>query len=173
MGNFERVILAALTVLSFQMSSFAQSSNSASASATIIVPISVAKLTDLNFGNISVSASMGGTVILGANGMRSIGGSGGVILPATTGTVAAASFNVSGAASFTYAITLPMAPVIITSGSNSMNVISFVSTPSSTGVFSTLGTQTLNVGATLVVSAGQAPGDYTNAMGIPVSVNYN
>jgi hypothetical protein len=173
MKNFGKVILGAAIVLGFSNSSFAQSTATASASATIITPISITKTIDLNFGNIAVSATTGGTVILDAAGTRTTGGAGGVTLPATTGTVAAASFDVAGAASFTYAITLPSSPVAITSGSNSMDVTSFVSSPSLTGTLSTSGTQTLTVGASLAVAAGQAPGNYTNATGIPVTVNYN
>ena len=39
--------------------------------------------------------------------------------------------------------------------------------------FITIGTQTLNVGATLNVTAAQPAGSYTNATGVPVTVNYN
>ena len=173
MKNFSKVILAAAVVIGFSNSSFAQSTATASASATIITPISITKTIDLNFGNVAVSATTGGTVILDPSGARTTGGGGGVTLPATTGTVAAASFDVAGAASFTYAITLPSTTVTISSGSNSMNVTSFTSSPASTGTLSTGGTQTLTVGATLAVAAGQAPGVYTNATGIPVTVNYN
>ena len=173
MKNITKVFVAATLALGFSNSSFAQSTATASASATIITPISITKTIDLNFGNIAVSATTGGTVILDATGSRTTGGGGGVTLPATTGTVAAASFDVAGAASFTYAITLPSSVVTITSGSNSMDVTSFTSIPSATGTLSTGGTQTLTVGATLAVAAGQAPGSYTNATGIPVTVNYN
>jgi hypothetical protein len=129
------------------------------------------KNVDLNFGNIAVSVSTGGTVTLVPSGTRSAGG-GGVTLPATSGTVAAANFTVSGNASYTYAITLPTT-VTISNGSHSMTVNGFTSSPSSTGAISTSGTQTITVGATLNVSAAQAPGTYTNAAAVPVTVNYN
>jgi hypothetical protein len=54
-----------------------------------------------------------------------------------------------------------------------MTVNTFTSSPSVTGALSTGGTQTLTVGATLNVAAGQAAGTYTNATGVPVTVNYN
>jgi hypothetical protein len=174
MKNISKVVLAAAVLIGFSNSSFAQATATASASATIITPISITKTIDLNFGNIAVSASTGGTVILDATGSRTTGGAGGVTLPATTGTVAAASFDVAGAASFTYAVTLPTSTVTISSGSNSMNVTAFTSSlTGSVGTLSSGGTQTFTVGATLAVAAGQAPGLYTNATAIPVTVNYN
>ena len=153
-------------------SSFAQATATAAASATIITPVSITKTVDMNFGNVAVSASNAGTAILAPGGTRTTGGAGGVTLPSTTGTVAAASFTVSGQASYTYAITLP-STATISSGSNTMTVNAFTSSPATTGALSTGGTQTLNVGATLNVTAGQAAGSYTNSTGVPVTVNYN
>ena len=127
----------------------------------------------MNFGNIAVSATAAGTVVLGTNSTRTTGGGGGVTLPATTGTVAAASFTVSGQAGYTYAITLPSSCTITDGSSNNMTVNGFTSTPATTGTLSSGGTDVLNVGATLNVSAAQVAGTYTNATGVPVTVNYN
>ncbi len=175
MKNFSKVIVAAaVSVFASATSSFAQASATASATATIVTPISIPKTVDMNFGNVAVSASASGTVVLSTAGARTTGGSGGVTLPATTGTVAAAEFTVSGQASYTYAITLPTATVVITDGaSHNMNVTAFTSSPSATGTLSGGGTQTLTVGATLNVSAAQFAATYTNATGLPVTVNYN
>ena len=165
------LVIAAIAIVSAN-SSFAQASATASASATIVTPISIAKVTDMNFGNVAVSATLAGTVILAPASTRTTGGAGGVTLPAVTGTVAAASFTVSGQATYTYAISLP-ATKTLTSGGNNMTVDNFTSTPSATGTLGAGGTQTLTVGATLNVAAGQAAGTYTNAAGVPVTVNYN
>jgi len=54
-----------------------------------------------------------------------------------------------------------------------MTVNAFTSSPSATGLLSSGGSQTLTVGATLNVAAGQMAGTYTNASGVPVTVNYN
>ena len=104
-------------------------------------------------------------------GVRSA--TGGVTLPATAGTVTAASFTVTGTAGYTYAITLPAVALTITSGGPSMTVDTWTSTPIATGTL-VAGTSTLTVGATLHVGALQAAGVY----GIPaetftVTVNYN
>jgi hypothetical protein len=165
------LIIAAIAIVSAN-SSFAQATATASASATIITPITIVKNIDMNFGNVAVSATLAGTVILAPAGTRTTGGSG-VTLPAVTGTVVAASFTVSGQATYTYGITLPVSCVITDAGSHTMTVNAFTSTPATTGALSGTGSQTLTVGATLNVSAAQAAGTYTNASGVPVTVNYN
>lgn len=113
-----------------------------------------------------------GTVILAPAGTRTL--TGGVTLPVTTGTVTAASFNVTGEGVYTYAITLPSTDHTITraSGSETMIVNAFTSTPSGTGAL-TGGAQTITVGATLNVGVSQVAGVYTNATGFDVTVNYN
>jgi len=172
MNNFSKVLATAAIAIAFSNSSFAQSTATASASATIITPITIVKNVNMDFGNVAVSASLAGTVVLAPAGTRSTGGAGGVTLPSTTGTVAGADFTVSGQASYTYAITLPSSATI-SSGSNTMNVNAFTSSPATTGTLSSGGTQDLKVGATLNVSAAQAAGLYTNSTAVPVTVNYN
>jgi len=172
MKNIVKVIATAAVVIAFTNSSFAQATATASASATIITPITIVKNVDMNFGNVAVSASLAGTVVLAPAGTRTTGGAGGVTLPSNTGTVAGADFTVSGQASYTYAITLP-ASATISSGSNTMTVNGFTSSPATTGTLSTGGTQDLKVGATLNVTAAQASGTYTNSTGVQVTVNYN
>jgi len=170
---FKAIVTTSVAVAAFATSSFAQASATAACNATIITPISISKTADMNFGNVAVSATVAGTVVLAPAGTRTTGGGGGVTLPSTAGTVSAAAFTVSGQASYTYAITLPTTCTITDGSSHSMTVNTFTSSPSSTGTLSTGGTQTLTVGATLNVSAAQAANTYTNAAGVPVTVNYN
>jgi hypothetical protein len=173
MKNVSKVFATAAVVLGFANSSFAQATATASASAIIITPITITKNVDMAFGNIAVSASSGGTVILAPAGTRTTGGAGGVTLPATAGTVAAADFTVAGTPDYTYAITLPGTVTLSDGSGHTMSVDGFTSTPSETGTLSSGGTQDLTVGATLSVTAAQASGTYTNATGVPVTVNYN
>lgn len=170
---FKSLAIASIAFVGLSTNANAQATATASASATIITPISIVKDVDMNFGNVAVSATIAGTAVLAPAGTRTTGGAGGVTLPATTGTVSAASFTVSGQASYTYAITLPTSCVITDGASHNMTVDNFTSTPSSTGLLSGTGSQVLNVGATLNVAAAQASGLYTNATGVPVTVNYN
>lgn len=161
-------IIAVLTLSA--LTANAQASASATASATIVGPIAITKITDMNFGNIAVTTA--GTVVLSTAGARSV--TGGASLPPTTGTVAAALFQVTGAQDYTYAITLPASHTIEDGASHSMVVDNFVSDPAGTGVL-TNGQQDLKIGATLNVGAGQAPGNYSSAggNGFEVTVNYN
>ena len=162
----------AFVVLFFGLAvtTFAQVSATAGATATVAAPIAITKVTDMSFGNITVQSGTGGTVILAPAGTRTK--TGGVSLPATTGTVTAASFTVTGETGYTYSITLPTGATTITSGSNNMSIDTWTSNPTSPGTL-TSGTSTLNVGATLTVDAGQAAGTYTSGTPFTVTVNYN
>lgn len=148
----------------------AQETATATATATIVTPISISKGVDMNFGNVAVQSSSAGTVVLTTAGVRSA--TGGVTLPATTGTITAASFTVTGTAGYTYSITLPASALTITSGGNTMTVSNFTSDPSGTGTL-TGGTQTVKVGATLNVGAAQAAGTYVSGTPFSVTVNYD
>src|SRR3954462_564540 len=132
MKNITKVLAIASILIAGSTASFAQATATASASATIITPISITKTVDMNFGNVAVSATIAGTTVLAPAGTRTTGGAGGVTLPATTGTVAAASFTVSGQGSYTYAITLPTSATITDAGSHTMTVNAFTSSPSAT-----------------------------------------
>ena len=150
---------------------FSQASATASATATIVTPISITKTVDMNFGNVAVTSN-GGTVVLATNSTRTL--TGGVTLPNVTGTVTAASFTVNGTADYTYAITLPSsATTIYNANLETMSVDGWASTPSATGTLDGTGAQTLNVGATLHVAAGQQEGVYTSSTPFTVTVNYN
>jgi hypothetical protein len=147
----------------------AQVSASANATVSLIAPLTLTKIIDMNFGNVAVGTSPG-TVILSPSGTREA--TGGVTLPVNTGSVAAASFTVTGATNYTFSISLPPSTVTLKSGSNSLTVGVFTSSPATTGTL-TGGTATLNVGATLTVPAGQAAGVYTTETPFTVTVNYN
>lgn len=164
-------MILAFLLIGINAAVFAQVTATANATATIVTPISITKTVDMNFGNVAVSGTSGGTVVLAPASTRT--STGGVTLPSTTGTVTAASFTVNGTANYTYAITLPSSSLTITSGSNTMSVTTFTSSPSATGTLDGTGAQTLNVGATLTVAAAQAAGVYTSASPFSVTVNYN
>lgn len=170
MTNFTKFFALAIVMIGLSSTSFAQESATATASATIITPISITKNVDMNFGNVSVQSTTGGTVVLATDNTRTR--TNGVTLPSfAVGTVSAAAFTVNGEEDYTYAITLPSS-VTIVSGLNDMVVDGFVSSPDATGVL-TLGTQSLKVGATLNVDAAQPAGTYTNTTDLTVTVNYN
>ncbi|WP_217602163.1 DUF4402 domain-containing protein [Chitinophaga sp. GbtcB8] len=160
-----------LGLMSLGISTKAQETASATATATIVTPIAITKDVDMNFGILSVQSTTGGTVVLTPAGVRTP--SGGVTLPVDNGTVTAASFTVTGLEDYTYNVTLPSSALTITSGSNTMTVTSFTSSPSGSNGTLTGGTETLNVGATLNVSAAQPAGTYVSGTPFNVTVNYN
>ena len=170
MKNITKIFAIALVVLGFATTSFAQVSATATATGTIITPISITNAGNMNFGNVAVSATAG-TVILAPASTRTI--TGGVTLPAVPGTVAAAHFAVTGTPNYTYAITLPSTATTVTSGANTMTVTAFTSNPGTTGTLSAAGTQTIDVGATLNIASNQAAGTYVSGTPFQVTVNYN
>jgi hypothetical protein len=169
MNKMIRFFALASVMLSFGAATFAQVSTTATATATIITPIAISKVLDMNFGNIAVNATPG-TVVLAPGSTRTV--TGGCTLPATAGTVTAASFTVTGLGTSTFSITLPSTPTTITSGVTTMTVDVFTSTPSPTGVLAG-GTATLLVGATLNVAGSQLAGVYVSGTPFTVTVNYN
>ena len=134
---------------------------------SIYTPITISKNVDLNFGKIQ-SSSIAGTVVLDPNGERS---SGVVILPSVRAKATAARFTISGQSDYTYTVSLSDS-CTIRSGSNTLIVSRFTSTPAAIGTLGS-GTQTLTIGATLNIPAAQPAGVYRNASGVEVTVNYN
>ncbi len=167
-------IVAIIAIVIFTLltgTTFAQATASATASATIVAQIGITSIDNMNFGNVAVSTNPG-TLILTAGGSISVTGR--VTLPKATGTIAPAKFAVTGEGAFAYSITLPHGDysIVRVSGSETMTVNTFTSSPSGTGTL-TSGAQTLKVGATLNVSGSQVAGVYTNAGKFNITVNYN
>jgi hypothetical protein len=171
MKQIAKFFTLAIILIAYTVTTFGQvgATTSATATATIITPITIASTTQMNFGNIAVNNTTG-TVDLSTGSGRTP--SGGVTLPTPTGTVTAAVFHVTGIVGATYSITLPTADYTISSGGNNMIVNGFVSSPATNGSLAT-GAEDISVGATLNVGASQPAGIYTNAVGFDVTVNYN
>lgn len=174
MKNRFKIAAFAFAMFGFSVVSNAQSTATATSTATIVTPITITKSADMNFGNVAVSATTGGTVVLAPASTRTK--TGGVTLPTTTGTVAAASFEVAGQTGYTYSITLPTTnhTISVAGTTNNMTVNTFTSTPATTGTLdATTGKQALTVGATLNVAAAQPAGTYVSGTAFDVTVNYN
>ena len=170
MKQIMKTLLLAFVMVSFSVVTFAQAT--ATATATIVTPIAISKTTDMSFGNLYASGSLG-TAVIDPSGTLSV--TGGVTQATPTGTVTAATFNVTGMANWTYSITLPAAANVISSGANNMDVDTWISSPTvgAGGQLDGTGAQTLSVGATLRVAAGQAAGTYVSGAAFTVTVNYN
>lgn len=129
--------------------------------------------TSLSFGSIVAGSSAGTAVVSPAGPQPPTGGV--TLIPSNPGT--AALFTVGGLNGATYSITLPPAlpnNITLTStvGGYKMTVDTFTSSPSGAGILdATTGKQSLAVGATLRVGAGQPPGLYKGAFSLTVAYN--
>lgn len=171
MKNFTKFLTISVLGLMCNLAAFSQVSATATATATVVTPIAISKTVDMNFGNVYVSATVPGTVVLAPAGTRTTTAGAGLAVPA--GPVAAASFTITGTAGVTYAITLPaVATTIDDNLGHTMTVDNFTSNPAGSGTL-TLGTSTLTVGATLNISAAQVTGTYVSDTPFTVTVNYN
>ena len=160
-----------IALIGFVVTANAQATATADAAATIITPISITKNTNLNFGNVAVSASTAGTAVISTAG--AVTGFLGVTIPTAGGSPTAATFTIDGEGTNGFSISFDNSSILLTkSGGGTMTVDNFVS---SLGASSSLvsGTKPLAVGATLNVGAGQAAGLYENTGDLSVTVNYN
>jgi hypothetical protein len=146
----------------------------ASASAKVMVPITIAKTADLAFGKFAVNGAAGGTVTVSTSGVRS--GSG-VYIPAAD-TTTAARFTITGEANASFSIDLGGPSTTLTGGGGSMTLtyasdLTGGNTTSGLATIGTLtsGTQILYVGGTLAVSGTQVAADYTGTVSATVLYN--
>ena len=146
----------------------------ASASATVMEPIVVAKMADLSFGRFSTGA--GGTITISTSGVRTASG---VVPAADGGSMTAARFVVTGSKDATYSITHGGTTSLSrTSGSETMVLTKFsdltaANATTGTATSGTLfnGAQSIYVGGTLTVAANQPPGDYTGVLSVAIEYN--
>jgi hypothetical protein len=164
-----KILALLVAMVGFSAASYSQT---VTASATIVTPVSVTGVDNLQFGNINASGS--GTVILSTTGSRTP--SSGITLPSILGDPKAAKFTVAGQANFTFSIQLPSSVTLNHSsgaGTGTMTVGTFTSDPATTGTLDGSGTKDVLVGATLTIGAAQAPGTYTSATPFTITVAYN
>jgi hypothetical protein len=182
--NFKQISCRALIAFGLVASAtgaMAQSSASANGTATanVIRPITITATRSLAFGNVVPGAAIG-TLVVDSAGAQSV--TGGVTQPGSQkGTVTSAQFTVGGEGNFTYTLTIPTAPVTISDGAttpNTMTVDTFTSDVATTagagrlsGAAGTAGTQTVSVGGTLNVGAGQTAGSYIGTFAVTVAYN--
>ena len=141
----------------------------ATASANVIKPIEIAKITDLAFGNIA-SGTADGAVIIGEDGTRT--SSGGVSLIDAGSVSTAASFDITGFADASFTIEVPSSVIIETAGgANQMVVNNFVSSLGANVILDVNGEAKVFVGATLNVSAQQEAGLYSGSFQVIVAYN--
>jgi hypothetical protein len=169
MKTIRKIIGSAIMLTAFMTGAKAQSTATASTTAILVTPISIAKTTDMHFGTVAASGTAGTVVLDYADGRTATGG---VTLPAGSTLQKTAVFTVTGEGTSGFSISIPGAPITLNSGGNSMTVSGFTDDLGASSSL-TAGSATIKVKATLNVGAGQASGTYTNASGLFVTVNYN
>ena len=136
---------------------------------TDLSQIEISNTKDLNFG--SMLATTAHNVVIGYNGSRS--GNNSYLINDTSNVPQAGEFVISnqGSSAKTVQISLPSSTTV-TNGSNSMTVSNFTSNqPLQSNVsVPANGSITVNVGATLAVTAGLPAGNYTGTYS--ATVNY-
>lgn len=151
--------------------SHAATTATASSTGYVVQPLSIAKTADLNFGKFIAGASLG-TVVVSTGNAQSV--TGGVsTTTAFAASAAAATFTVQDEPLATYAISYPNTSVLA-NGGNSLTLDTFTTAVGNGETVGTLpagGTQTLTIGATAHVAAGQLAGTYSGTF--DVMVNYN
>ena len=133
-------------------------------SAEIVSPISISDGASLNFGKV-ISDATGGTVIIAPNGDRSGTAQ---LMAASLNPAAAASFTVNAALDYTYNVTYNMS-TLLTSGTNTMVVGTFINELGEDARIGTGADETMTVGATLTVGADQAVGSYEGEVTVQVA----
>ncbi len=170
---FKLMLIAATTAAGVALSSGAAAADAtASATGTVVSPIAIAVAANLAFGSFAPGA--GGTVTVDTGGARAA--SGPILITASS--ASAARFNITGQAGLSYAI-VHGGSTVLTNGAATMTLTKFSdlagvngsSGTASSGTLNGAGTQSLFVGGTLDVDAGQATGLYSGI--IIATVEYN
>ena len=161
------LLAALIATATFSSGAFA-ASNTGSASATSIVPITIGAGTILNFGSFAANGTAG-TVTLTSAGSRAA--TGGTVTSGATFAVGTVAIGGSGNASF--AVTYPAAPLTLGGLVGLTATIGFLAGTTYGVASANLATNayTLNVGGILTVPATVAAGTYANTYS--VSVEYN
>lgn len=137
------------------------------ATAHIIQPIEINKITDLRFGNIAAGTAAGAVVISTTGDRSSLGN---VTLIDAGDNSSAAKFDITGHPDATFTISLPLS-IRIATGIYEMEVIDFESSLGDSSILNAQGEASLKVGATLNVEANQEPGFYTGSFDVTISYN--
>ena len=165
-----KIKFLAIAMIALSTQSNAQSTATGSTTALLVTPISISKVTDMNFGTVASSASAGTVLLDYSDGRTTVGGTS---LPAGSSAQTTAEFLVVGEGNSGFSIAVPSAPITLAGSiAGSLTVSNFVA---DLGASSTLaaGEKTIKVKATLNVPANAVAGTYYNASGLFVTVNYN
>lgn len=174
MKTIYKVLALTNLFVAFAFTVNAQTTAYASTTAVLVTPISISKTTDMHFGTVAASGTVGTVELDYADGRVATGGAS---LPAGSTTQKTAVFTVTGEAESGFSISIPSAPITLTgSVAGTMTVGTFACNADGATTLSS-GTKVIKVKAILNVPANTVAGTYTNNLGnssaLFVTVNYN
>jgi spore coat protein U-like protein len=163
----QKISAIALFLFAFSANSFAQSEASASTTATLVAPIAIDKVFDMNFGQLASSGTPGEVALNFADGVSRIGG----VKLLSAAAVKSAEFLVSGEGNLAFTISYPTT-LILSSGQDQLTVSAITCQQGFSSILQD-GARVLKFGAVLEVPANTPSGIYGNASDLTVTVNYN
>jgi Domain of unknown function (DUF4402) len=137
----------------------------ASASANVLTPLDITAGAAMDFGDVAGDVTSATTVVLTTLGVTSSTDG-----ASAAGTPAAGVFNVTGAGTLSYSITLPADGTVTLGGAGTAMAVNGFNHDAGGAPALTGGTASFNVGATLTINANQTAGAYTG--NYDVTVNY-
>jgi len=170
MRQVSKIFAIAIVLMAFSASMFAQDTESVSASATIISPITLTKNTDLNFGYIAPGTVAGSvTIVEGATPSRSASNC--VIY--TSGAFSGftqAQLTVGGNLNAAYSLTISSGTVSLTGTGPAMTATLTNTSASGTTTLDATGSDIIYIGGTLDLdnSTNQTAGAYTGSFNVTV-----
>ncbi len=178
MKTLSKILAITVILLGFSASTFAQSSASSTTTATLLAPLNISKTTDLNFGSLASSGTIGTAEIDPFNNNLAVDG--GVTDPGTIAHTNAV-FSVTGIAGTAITLSVTGDPVTLSYLTNDLTAATFsysfevgAKTLFSAGGNETMttGTCALTVGAILTVPANSPAGVYNSDADFEVSVDF-
>ncbi|MFZ4411941.1 MAG: DUF4402 domain-containing protein [Bacteroidales bacterium] len=172
------IIIAAILMAGFSTKVMAQITRENTANSEIIAQLTIAKGVEFNFGKMAVLALTPGTCKISTSAARTA--TAGVTIN-TASSFTNATFDVTGLANATYAITMSSPITVSKGGGVNMTIdnLKLITTAnatdrdatSTTSTLSGSGVDAITLGGTLNVAAGQAVGAYTGNFNLTVTYN--
>ena len=163
------IFAAIVMVVSFSNNVMAQSNADCDATATLIIPISIANDVAMSFASVAASATAG-TVVMAATAEAALTPTGGATV--ISGTPTAGKFTVTGEGTQVFTITLPTPASTLTgSVAGTMTVDNWTCSEALTTAALVDGELEFYVGGTLNVDASAVAGLYSGTFNIIVDYN--
>jgi hypothetical protein len=159
-------IVAAIAAAAVPAPALAAPTASADARALLLLPVTITKVDDLDFGTV-VSSSTSGTVSIAADGTgQSVTGG---VTPVPSGTVSRAYFAGGGTAG--QQVSIFLAPPANLSDGNGHTVPISLSLENSTVTIDSTRAFSVGIGGTVTIGANQAEGTYTGKFTVLAQYN--